>query len=351
MASRAFSRLLTRSARTTALGGAPNVAKTRANTTSFNPAVLTQARGVASHARGAYSRNEKWGVGVGVGLGVGLALFGGALAHDDVDYLAVRAAIADMLEDQRHDDGSWGPILVRLAWHASGTFDVNTLTGGSNGATMRFPPECKHGANAGLGLARDRLEAIKRRFPGISYADLWTLAGVVAIEEMGGPKIKWTPGRTDAKGPEACPPDGRLPDASQGASHVRDIFYRMGFSDREIVALAGAHVLGRCHTDRSGYSGPWVNSPTTFSNDYFVQLSQNRWTPKRWDGPFQYEDPTGQLMMLPADMALMEDDKFRPIVLEYAENEEVFFRDFSAAFARLISLGCTKGPLHDFCTF
>ena len=51
----------------------------------------------------------------------------------------------------------------------------------------------------GLNIARDRLEQIKAKFPGISYADLYTLAGVVAVEEMGGPKIKWVPGRTDAK--------------------------------------------------------------------------------------------------------------------------------------------------------
>jgi cytochrome c peroxidase len=73
------------------------------------------------------------------------------------------------------------------------------------------------------------------------------------------------PGRSDVK-PEVAaaqpqkviPPNGRLPDAAQGASHVRDIFYRMGFNDQEIVALSGAHSLGRCHTDRSGFSGPWV---------------------------------------------------------------------------------------------
>ena len=50
---------------------------------------------------------------------------------------------------------------------------------------------------------------------------------------------------------------------------IRDIFYRMGFNDQEIVALAGAHALGRCHADRSGFDGPWTRSPTTFSNDYF----------------------------------------------------------------------------------
>ena len=51
----------------------------------------------------------------------------------------------------------------------------------------------------GLHIARERLEGIKAKFPGISYADLYTLAGVVAVEEMGGPKIKWVSGRTDAK--------------------------------------------------------------------------------------------------------------------------------------------------------
>ena len=53
------------------------------------------------------------------------------------DYKAVKAAIADMLEKEGYDDGSMGPVLVRLAWHASGTYDKHSNTGGSNGATMR----------------------------------------------------------------------------------------------------------------------------------------------------------------------------------------------------------------------
>eukprot|EP00965_Chrysotila_dentata_P064914 2151830-Pleurochrysis_carterae.AAC.2 len=56
---------------------------------------------------------------------------------------------------------------------------------------------------------------------------------------MGGPSIKYRYGRVDAAGPEECPPDGRLPDAHKGAPHLRDIFYRMGFNDQEIVALSG----------------------------------------------------------------------------------------------------------------
>lgn len=75
----------------------------------------------------------------------------------------------------------------------------------------------------------------------------------------------------------------------------------MGFSDKEIVILSGAHALGRCHPDRSGFDGPWVVSPTRFSNQYFKMLTKFKWTPKEWTGPFQYknEDLGEELMMLP----------------------------------------------------
>ena len=212
------------------------------------------------------------------------------------DYAKVRSAIADVLDSDTHDDGSYGPILVRLAWHTSGTYDKATGTGGSNGATMRFNPESGWGANAGLKTARDVLEPVKKAFPWISYADLWTLAGAVAIEEMGGPEIPWRPGRSDKEEKTHVPlPDGRLPDGDKGSDHVRDIFYRMGFNDQEIVALVGAHALGRCHPTSSGWDGPWTRAPTTFSNEYFVQLADNKWKKKKWSGPEQYEDPTGDL--------------------------------------------------------
>jgi cytochrome c peroxidase len=78
------------------------------------------------------------------------------------DYQKVYNEIAQLLEEKdEYDDGSYGPVLVRLAWHASGTYDKETGTGGSNGATMRFAPEGSHGANAGLQAARDFLEPIK----------------------------------------------------------------------------------------------------------------------------------------------------------------------------------------------
>lgn len=80
------------------------------------------------------------------------------------DYQKVYNAIAERLDEKEdYDDGSYGPVLVRLAWHGSGTYDKETGTGGSNGATMRFAPESDHGANAGLKVARDFLEPIKRK--------------------------------------------------------------------------------------------------------------------------------------------------------------------------------------------
>jgi cytochrome c peroxidase len=243
---------------------------------------------------------------------------------------------------ESYDDGSYGPLFVRLAWHASGTYDKNTNSGGSNGATMRFEPESADGANAGLALARDLLEPIKEKYPKISYADLWTLAGVVAIKEMGGPSIPWHPGRRDIVENEVSvrvPPNGRLPDAAKKEDHIRQVFGRMGFDDQEMVALIGAHALGRCHTDRSGFTGPWTRSPTTFSNNYFQLLLNTKWTEKKWEGPKQFEDPTGELMMLPSDLALVEDSNFSKYVHLYAKDEELFFSDFSKAFQKLVELG------------
>eukprot|EP01090_Pellita_catalonica_P011374 TRINITY_DN2299_c0_g1_i2.p1 TRINITY_DN2299_c0_g1~~TRINITY_DN2299_c0_g1_i2.p1 ORF type:complete len:370 (-),score=63.72 TRINITY_DN2299_c0_g1_i2:52-1128(-) len=260
-------------------------------------------------------------------------------AEGEPNWDQIREEIIALLEDENYDDGSYGPLFVRLAWHASGTYDAKSGTGGSNGATMRFKPEASDGANAGLGIARDRLEKIKRKHPEISYGDLWTFAGCVAIEEMDGPHINWRPGRIDATDESACPPNGRLPDAAQGESHVRDVFYRMGFNDREIVALIGAHGLGRCHTSRSGYDGPWTTAPTTFTNEFFVQLLEAKWTKKNWNGPEQFEDGTKTLMMLPADMSFLNDPEFKKIVEEYANDEERFFKDFAVAWKKLIELG------------
>ncbi len=66
------------------------------------------------------------------------------------DYQKVYNAIASRLEkNPEYDDGSYGPVLIRLAWHASGTYDKDSKTGGSNGATMRFAPEASEWRRTG----------------------------------------------------------------------------------------------------------------------------------------------------------------------------------------------------------
>ena len=145
------------------------------------------------------------------------------------------------------------------------------------------------------------MEKIKQEFPWISYGDLWTLGGVAAIDHSAGPKIPWRPGRIDGFEHHDTLTDGRLPDAAQAQDHLRIIFNRMGFNDQEIVALSGAHALGRCHTDRSGFDGPWQFSPTTFSNEYFRLLCEEEWQWRSWKGPKQLTDKkTKSLMMLPS---------------------------------------------------
>lgn len=131
---------------------------------------------------------------------------------------------------------------------------------------MRFQPESTDDANAGLGIARDLLRPVKKAHPEVSWSDLWTLAGVAAVEFSGGPKVPFAFGRTDAEQATAnIPPNGRLPDAHLGQDHLRDVFYRMGFDDRGIVCLSGAHTLGRCHIARSGFDGPWTHHPLKVS--------------------------------------------------------------------------------------
>lgn len=269
----------------------------------------------------------------------------------------VAEAIRSLLHQPNYDDGSAGPILVRLAWHSAGTFDAESGTGGSNGAGMRYEKEGGDEANAGLQHARAFLEPIKRKFPRITYADLWTLAAVVAIKEMDGPKIRWLGGRTDFADDSTCPPRGRLPDGSKGADHLRHIFYRMGFNDQEIVALSGAHNLGRCHSDRSGFDGKWVNNPTRFSNTYFKLLLVNDWKRKTLangveqfvyvdsdldDNDEEEAEEVEELMMLPTDISLIEDLSFRPWVELYAEHKEIFFDHFAKVFAKLLELGIKR---------
>jgi cytochrome c peroxidase len=226
------------------------------------------------------------------------------------------------------------PILVRLAWHDSGTFSKTDGTGGSRGA-QRFPTgESAHGANAGLSVARGLLQPFKEKHPAVSYADLWALAAVVAISASGGPSIPFSAGRLDIASASECVAAGRLPDGDKGATHVRSIFYRMGFNDTDIVALSGAHTLGRCHADRSGFEGPWTTSPLRFDNSYFKLLLACDWKPSKAARSGQPQMSCAshpEIMMLTTDHTLATDAGFRPIAQRFESDATAFHAAFASA--------------------
>ena len=229
------------------------------------------------------------------------------------------------------------PLMVRLSWHDAGTYEAKSNSGGPRGC-MRFEGgEAAHGANAGLAIARDLLAPIKAKFPHFSNADFWSLTACCAIKVMGGPDIPWRSGRPDAGVGNDSVEDGRLPDATQGCPHLRSVFHRMGFTDQEIVALSGAHAVGMCHGDRSGFIGPWTITALDFDNAFFVNLVTMKWYAKKQHNGlevFVTDDQPG-IIMLPTDVALLTDEKMVPWVELYAKDRARWESDFASAFAKL----------------
>ncbi|CAO3625105.1 unnamed protein product [Mucor hiemalis] len=261
------------------------------------------------------------------------------------DYEAVRRDIMRAIPTERYDKGTFGPSMIRLTWHSCATYNRHQNNGGSQGGTMRFTEQYSDPANKGLENARNALEPVHEKHPWITYADLYTLGGCVAVEQMGGPHIPWAGGRFDTEDKDDIPPRNRLPDGSLGKGHIIDIFLdRLGFTVQETVALIGAHAVGECHKSHQGFDGPWTTNQTQFTNNFYKMLLERTWKEKKWDGPRQFEDEeTHELMMLPTDMAFLE-QPFRPYVELYAEDQDKFFEDFKNAFVKLIKLGTQRKP-------
>nr|3RIV_A Chain A, Ascorbate peroxidase [Leishmania major strain Friedlin]3RIV_B Chain B, Ascorbate peroxidase [Leishmania major strain Friedlin] len=252
------------------------------------------------------------------------------------DIRALRADIEDMISEKLE----LGPSLIRLAWHEAASYDCFKKDGSPNSASMRFKPECLYAGNKGLDIPRKALETLKKKYPQISYADLWVLAAYVAIEYMGGPTIPFCWGRVDAKDGSVCGPDGRLPDGSKTQSHVREVFRRLGFNDQETVALIGAHTCGECHIEFSGYHGPWTHDKNGFDNSFFTQLLDEDWVLNPKVEQMQLMDrATTKLMMLPSDVCLLLDPSYRKYVELYAKDNDRFNKDFANAFKKLTELG------------
>lgn len=101
---------------------------------------------------------------------------------------------------KNHQDDDLDKELVRLAFQCASTYRATDYQGGCNGARIRFSPGSKWPINAGLDQTLKLLEPIKEKYGhGLSYADLIVLAGTTAAETMGAPKMKFCPGRVDAK--------------------------------------------------------------------------------------------------------------------------------------------------------
>ena len=279
----------------------------------------------------------------------------------DVIDKAYKNALAQCRAEMRKfiNEINCNPIMVRLAWHDSGTFDVSRPGVGGADGSIRFKEELGHGANAGLSKAIGYIETFKKKFPLISYADLIQMASAEAVNLAGGPVICMRYGRKDST---KSPPEGNLPDAMYpfkgeptAAEHLRNVFHRMGFDDKDIVTLSGAHTLGRAFKERSGTCpfGYGAKNGTKYTgNEDHVARSDGKsglgmmggqsWT-KEWlkfdNSYFKYTPQDKDLLWLPTDEALRTDPGFQPYYELYSQSQQAFFIDYADAHKALSELG------------
>jgi catalase-peroxidase len=215
--------------------------------------------------------------------------FAYAKEFEDLDLDGVIADLHALMTDSQEwwpaDFGHYGGLFIRMAWHSAGTYRVTDGRGGAGGGQQRFAPLNSWPDNANLDKARRLLWPIKQKYGRrISWADLYILAGNVALESMGFKTFGFAGGRADTWEPEelfwgpegswlgderysgerqlAQPlgavqmgliyvnpegPNGN-PDPVAAARDIRETFARMAMNDEETVALiAGGHTFGKTH--------------------------------------------------------------------------------------------------------
>jgi catalase-peroxidase len=241
------------------------------------------------------------------------------------------------------DYGHYGPLFIRMAWHAAGTYRIADGRGGAGSGSQRFAPLNSWPDNVSLDKARRLLWPIKQKYGRkISWGDLMVLAGNCALESMGFKTFGFAGGREDAWEPETDVdwghekawlgderytgdrvldkpfgavqmgliyvnpegPNGK-PDPIAAARDIRETFGRMAMNDEETVALiAGGHTFGKAHgaAPSGQYVGPepegapveeqglgWKNTFGTGKGDDAITSGlEGAWTtnPVKWDNGY-----------------------------------------------------------------
>jgi len=269
--------------------------------------------------------------------------FNYAEAFKSLDLKAVKADIFALMTESQDwwpaDYGHYGPLFIRMAWHAAGTYRIHDGRGGGGTGNQRFAPVNSWPDNGNLDKARMLLWPVKQKYGRkLSWADLMILAGNCALESMGfktfgfaggrddiwepeddiywGPETEWlgdarysgdrelqTPLANVQMGLIYVNPEGPNgnPDPYAAAHDIRTTFARMAMNDEETVALiAGGHTFGKCHgAGDAAHVGPepeaapieqqglgWKSSFGTGKGaDAITSGIEGAWTatPKQWD--------------------------------------------------------------------
>ena len=270
-------------------------------------------------------------------------------AFNGLDLDAVKADLTALMTDSQDwwpaDYGHYGGLMIRMAWHSAGTYRMGDGRGGAGSGSQRFAPLNSWPDNGNLDKARRLLWPVKQKYgKALSWADLFILAGNVALESMGFKTHGFAGGREDVYEPEEdvfwgpedewlgddsqryddprelignlsavqmgliyVNPEGPMgnPDPLLSAHDIRETFMKMGMNDEETVALvAGGHTFGKAHgaADPDAHVGaePEAASLTemglgwssTFASgngvDTITSGIEGAWTPTptQWDHSF-----------------------------------------------------------------
>ncbi len=268
-----------------------------------------------------------------------------AEAFGSVDVEALKRDVFEVMKTSQDwwpaDYGHYGPLFIRLSWHAAGTYRIEDGRGGAGDGSQRFAPLNSWPDNASLDKARRLLWPVKKKYgEKISWADLLVFAGQCALESMGFKTFGFGFGREDIYEPEEIfwgsedtwlgderytgdreltgpvgasqmgliyvnpeGPNGN-PDPIAAARDVRETFRRMAMNDEETVALiAGGHTFGKTHgaapaeyIGREPEGAPleqmglgWKNTyGTGVGKDAMTSGLEGAWTPTptQWDNSF-----------------------------------------------------------------